>query len=780
VRWAAGLLAALSLVGLVALAALAGPLVPVAVATPARESESPVDKVLILSLPTLDWALVAEEQPPALTDLLARSALASLSVRTIGPRTSLDEGYATLGAGARAVGAGEGTTLVPDGEVSPPFVASLPEVRASNRALEYGAQPGVLGQALAASGRAGAVVANADVLSPGGAREPHREAALAMMDDQGRVGAGTVGPELSVEDLSVPGSLRTEVEATAAAFSQAWSRADVVLLEASDLARTSLSPASEGWHDQARREALARADELIGAVLDDIDLERHSVVVVAPVSGRPEGDGLTVAALAGPGVDPGLATSASTSRAGYVTLSDVAPTVLAALGLDVPVAMIGTPINEEPGEAGGSGGTAASGFEERIQRLVTADEVASFRDDATGPFSVAFIIFQLLTYGFAAAALAWWPRLAPVVGFAALITLAQPSLTFLSGLVRYDTLGVVGYVLALFGGGALLAGVALALARASAPLTGRARPLVAPLLLVGLTLVVLVGDIVAGGSLQLDTVFGYSPIVAGRFSGYGNLAFAMVSMAALVVVTGGWAVAALVQDRQVPRPRQGWLAGAAMVFVAVVVADGHPAFGADVGGVLALVPAALVALVLLSGARVRLGQGIAIAGATVVVVAAFAAADLARPAAERTHVGRFAAQVLDGGDGVAMVIERKIEANLSLLFSSVWALVIPFALAFLVFLVRRRRGILRRLEAEVPGLWAGVVAGLVLAVLGGALNDSGVAIPAMMLGVLLPYVTVLALNLGSSYPPDPGAPAPARASSPDPEHPPTVAARPGP
>ncbi len=701
-------------------------------------------------MPALDWGLVHEEQPPALIGLLERSAVASLSVRTVGPATSLAEGYATVGAGSRAGGGDEGV-LVSPGQVSPPVVADVDEVLEANRTLGYGAEPGALGRVLAASGRRAAVVANADVFGPGGERRLHREAALALMDPQGKVDAGTVGPELTFEDPSVVGGLRADVEATRAAFSAAWSTADVVLLEASDLARADLAAdpaagmAGEAGEsgDGARRQALSRADTLLGSVLDQVDLNRHAVVVMAPVSGQVGRDGVTVFAVAGPGVTPGLATSASTNRLGYVSLTDVAPTVLTSLGQAVPASMIGAPVNGD-----GRGQAGSSAFEE----LAVVGDVASFRDEATGPVSVAFVVFQLLTFALAAAALAWWPRLVPVVAFLALMTLALPSLTFLSGLVRYDRLGVVGYVLALFAGGAILAATALALARATAARTGAARPLVAPLLLVGLTLAVLVGDILVGGPLQLNTVLGYSPIVAGRFTGYGNLAFALVSMAALVVVTGGWAVAALIQGTRIPRPRVAWLAGVAVVLAVVVVADGHPELGTDVGGVLALVPAALVVVFLLGGARVRLGHALAITAATVAVVAGFAAVDLARPVAERTHVGRFAAQVLDGGDGVALVIERKIDANLSLLSSSVWTLVIPVALAFFVFLVRRRRGFLRRLEAEVPGLRACLVAALVLAVLGGALNDSGVAVPAMMLAVLLPYLTVLAVRPPSSLP----------------------------
>jgi hypothetical protein len=105
--------------------------------------------------------------------------------------------------------------------------------------------------------------------------------------------------------------------------------------------------------------------------------------------------------------------------------------------------------------------------------------------------------------------------------------------------------------------------------------------------------------------------------------------------------------------------------------------------------------------------------------------------------------------VLDGGAGVGTVLERKLDANLSLLFSSVWALIIPVALVFLAFLVRRGPSVVRQLEAALPGLRALLIGSLVLAVLGGGLNDSGVAVPAMMLGVLLPYLTVLALALAS-------------------------------
>lgn len=708
--------------------------------------EASAEKVLLFSMPTLSWQTVLDERPPVLTELLERSAVASLSVRTIGPRTSLGEGYATAGAGNRAATAGEDAVVVASRAPGVGVVVTgLEALEAANEAEGFGTRPGALGEALASADRRTGVVANADVRLPGGIERPHREAALAVMDAGGVVATGSVSPDLSVDDRTAPGGRRSDVGATATAFSAAWDGADVVLVEASDLARLDLEASATGAPPagSVRRTAVARADELLGAVLDEVDLARHAVVVVAPTSGRPDGETLTVTSLAGPGVVPGVATSASTNRPGYVTLSDIAPTTLQALGVEAPASMNGLAM-----ASSGGGPPSATVFAD----LAADNEIATFRDQATGPFSVAFIVFQILTYALAVAALTRWPRLRPPVSFLALVTLAQPSLTFLSGLVRYDRLGVVGYVVAVFLAGALLAAGALGVARLTAGQAGPARPLVAPLLLVALTLVVLVVDILAGGSLQLSTVFGYSPIVAGRFSGYGNLAFALVSMAALVVVTGTWAGAGLRHEEDPSAPRAAprrWLVAAGVVLVVVVVADGHPALGSDVGGVLALVPAALVVLLLLAGARVRWAQAIAIAGAAVMALAVFAAIDLARPPGRQTHIGRFAAQVLDGGAGVGTTLERKLGANLSLLSSSVWTFVIPVALAFLIFLVWRRQNVLLQLEASLPGFRALLVSGAVLAILGGGLNDSGVAVPAMMLGVVLPYVTVLAMALGT-------------------------------
>jgi hypothetical protein len=719
----------------------------------AAEGAHDVRRVLIVSYPTLTWERLRATAPPTLVGLLRKGAVASTSLRTIGPTTSPGEGYVTMGAGNRA-GVEDGVAGL---ALSPPAAyegdsakqvferrcgcssdganvlqVGMPRVTKLNDRYLYGAEPGALADALKEAGHKTAVVANADEEFGTVGDGVHREAALAMVDGEGRVPYGSVAPNLVMKDPTAPFGVRTDPKAATEAVRASWHGADVVLLEMSDLARVEAytSVASDDAIEAERAVAMARADELLERVLRDIDLARDLVIVIGP-NGPRGGAQLSVTGIVGRGVKPGLARSATTRRPKFVTLPDVAPTVLDAFGIELPDSMAGTPITS----AGGGTPTDAT-----FADLQHDNVVARFRDRATGPISATFVIFQVLVYGFAALALTKWRRTRRLVSFLALITLAQPPLAFASRLVPYQDLTIVGYVAAFFAAGAVLAGLAQWVGGRIGRHLGDAAVMVPPLLLVGLSLLTLLVDVVLGSPLQINTVFGYSPTVAGRFAGWGNLAFALVASTVIVLATGLWGMAVLEG-----RKGRTWLAG--LLLAVVVVADGLPSLGADVGGVLALVPAGAVVVLLLSGRTVDVKRLVLIAVGTVVVLSGFAAFDLTRPADKRTHLGRIASKVLDAdGGGLATVIQRKLNANISILTSSIWTWIIPVAILFFGFLVWRRTGLLRSLEERLPGLRACLVGALVAGFLGFALNDSGVAVPAMMLAVVLPYVTYLVVR----------------------------------
>ena len=217
----------------------------------------------------------------------------------------------------------------------------------------------------------------------------------------------------------------------------------------------------------------------------------------------------------------------------------------------------------------------------------------------------------------------------------------------------------------------------------------------------------LVLDVVAGAPLQLASLAGYSPIVAGRFVGFGNLAFAIFGTAALLCHRGPGvrAVAPHVSGSSSPS-----------LAVLAVVVDGAPALGSDFGGVLALVPAFGTLGILATGRRMSWTRLAGLFGVGVVVVGVIAFLDYLRPEEDRSHLGRFVDSLVSGD--AASIVQRKIEANLSLLTTSVLTLMVPLVLVFLAFLVRRPSGLLPWTFVRVPTLRSGLLAVLVLGVVG--------------------------------------------------------------
>ena len=235
----------------------------------------------------------------------------------------------------------------------------------------------------------------------------------------------------------------------------------------------------------------------------------------------------------------------------------------------------------------------------------------------------------------------------------------------------------------------------------------------------GFVAAVVLVDLLTGAHLQLSSVAGYSPLVAGRFAGIGNVAFGVLAAAVLLAASASRRAVVI----------------AAIGLVAVAV-DGAPSFGSDVGGVLALVPAFVLLAMLRTGTRVTLSR-LALAGAgAAAVVTAFALADFARPAGDRTHLGRFVQDVVDGTAGE--VLSRKAGAVLDLLLRSPVTALLPLVVAAAVYLVVRPPAPLAAAFAAAPDWRHGLLAVGMASALGFALNDSGAAVPALAICVALP------------------------------------------
>ena len=430
---------------------------------------------------------------------------------------------------------------------------------------------------------------------------------------------------------------------------------------------------------------------------------------------------LHVALAAGPAFEPGALTSASTRRAPYVQLVDVAPTVLSLVGVEPPPSMTG--------QVWRSVGGAPTPRE-----LADLALTAVVHKAVTVPFFVLLLATQL---GLVLAAL--WCRRPDLAELVALGGVAALGASYVANLVPWWRSPLPLLTLS----AAVLVVSTLVVAAATWPLifrrswgTRRAHPpdtedqrrVVSPAGVVcGFTAGVVLLDLVTGAHLQMSSVAGYSPLVAGRFAGLGNVAFGVLAAAVLLAVAA-----------------TGRALVAAAVGVLSVVVVGAPPWGSDVGGVLALVPAFVLLVLRLSGRRVTLARllGAGVAGA--LVVAAFAFADWSRPASDRTHLGRFVQDVLDGTAGT--LLRRKAEAVLGLLVASPVTALLPLVVAAAVYLVVRPPDPLAAAFHRAPAWRDGLLATGLASAVGFAINDSGAAVPAMAVVVALPATVAVVLR----------------------------------
>jgi hypothetical protein len=448
----------------------------------------------------------------------------------------------------------------------------------------------------------------------------------------------------------------------------------------------SLREAGVESHLEVRRSALRRLSH------------RPEVLTIAIARPTGESDAPLPIGIAGRGFDGNL-TSDSTRMDGYVLSTDVAPTVLEWLGVDIPGEMSGQPIRSE-------GTVDPAEIESLAERM---DVISSRRGPVIGLPIVAWL---LLTLGVA------------LVGGA---VLARPAVRLLGLSIVYLPL------LLLVGAGlepgevaeALLVGLgAPALAVLTLALLSGYRALAAAS---AVTVLAYAVDVIAGSPLTSLSLLGPNPGLGVRFYGIGN---ELEALLAVLVVAGtgaglaGFAMRASVRSAAVTFVVSGLLA-------AFVFAAGR--FGADVGAAIVFPVGAAVAAVAIAG-RGRWPIALAAIAAPVAVLALLALVDLLSGA--NAHLTR---SVLDaGGFGdLADVVQRRLQLSVRSFARPVLLVFLPVVLG-LSMLAYLRRDRLRAWLEGVPAMRAGLLGALAATAIGTLANDSG----ALLLEIGAAYLLV--------------------------------------
>ncbi|MBC9819972.1 hypothetical protein [Terrabacter sp. MAHUQ-38] len=674
------------------------------VPVPPTTQPKPGESLVVVGLEGLAWDDVSAADTPTLWGLLRDGSAASVSVKSLRLTTCPTDGWATVSAGEAAG---------PETGDQRPACTSLPSV--------------------AGDPAAGFRVIGFDALASA-SREAEFRAQLGLLGDSfaaAKTCIQAVGPGAGLAAATSDGKVAKYAPFQATTLVSDLAQCPVSIVDVGGIDATDPDP-------KRQVERINGIERRIDLVLDA--MPNGADLIVVGLADRDRQERLRLLTATGPHYGPGLLASASTRLSGVAQLSDITATILQRGGVQSSAAIGGRALSVVP-SPNNSESTAAS----KLTVLTDIDTKADAMHRIVAPFLVIWLsataLAMFVLWIVVRRARPWNQRLTRarvlrLVRLVGLVSSAMPASTFLANLVPWwrwstNTLVLTAMLLVLV----LVVSALLALACLKGPWSSSALgPLAA---MSAITAGVIGVDLLTGSHLQISSIFGLQPLVGGRFYGMGNVAFALYAAAVLLLCA---ALAHALVRREAPR-----LAVFAVVVIGgiALAVDVLPAWGADFGGPIALVPALGFLLMGVMGRRTSVRNLAFVVLAAGLVVGLVCYLDWRRPEADRSHPGRFLQTVIDGG--AWDVMSRKLFANISLAVHLPVLLVLVVLLMALVVLVVARPGVLgteplRRLLEEAPLMHRGLVSIIAMAVIGFLTNDSGAAIPPVAAIFTVPLV----------------------------------------
>lgn len=707
----------------------------------------PQKRIVVFSLPRLTWEALQKGNTPHIDSLISQGSVAAFSVKSLGIPAP-EKSYASLSAGMRATAPDKSSTnfLNPEERTGGQSAATIyanqrgkipfknpaalglgfeAVLRVNAKSLN-GAKVGLFSTVLTDHKKSVAVFGNADSCVTDSSSCDERSVAYFGSDVNGVVRYGEITRDLLKPTAgSVTQQLAMDNKVMSSSAQKSLKEHDVTVVECSDLERvdSQRTQTKQDISDNNFKKALSQCDDLIGDVMSHMSLSQDQMYVISPIAPRAS-DQTTIFIAAGKDIPKGYASSATTRVKGIVSIVDIAPTILESLNVPRPETMGDTLIEWKKSSQSNS---------QRESFLKNINDYAIARDnnvqEAAWFIAIFFVITALISL-IAFSRKGKWNSVAKYFCYSTismpLVTyLLQPAMVLINKPMRYIvTLAIISFI---FGAILML-------------ISSRWGIIKAMLCFMALNLAILFIDIVFGGRLQADSIFGNATIVAGRFAGWGNSTFAFVGICTLVSI-------AMLKEMTKHFDAKSTKKINALIIALlciVIVLDGAPYFGSDVGGVLALTPTAIIIGMFLYDKRVGLKTVLIAFFATVGTITVAALVDLARPTSERTHLGRFAQSLIEGHAWTT--IERKMNASIESFHRPELYVIVLVSIALIVFMFVNREKIFARMMRVYPGVKYLLVPGLVLGVLGTLLNDSGLSIPARMLVIAIPVIIILSVQ----------------------------------
>jgi len=679
-------------------------------------SQEDIGKAYFLVIDKLSIYDIDPDATPELHKLTSEGGVGLASSRTLRGRNTLDTSL-TIGAGniGRVYGKGilafnqdeylddrgqtaghlyQNLTGINPGQASC-LLVNLPEI--SNRIAEESVTtlPGAMGEVLRQNGFTVCLLGNGDT-----GTGKNRAAAVIAMDAKGQIPLGDIGSETVLSTIDSFLSRETNYYYLFEQVKRFESAADLLVVDLADLSR--LETADTAFPDialQEKQRRLKMIDVFVGQIAKRLDPSRDLLMVVSPSPASEQTrnkNNFTPVIAWGKGFTTGSLTSAATQRELVVANTDIAPTILQFFGLgDDTGTMIGRPIQVIPND---------QGVLAEAQQLSTQTSTVN---RLRVPLIKGYVLFQIIVILAAMAALFWMADLASLVK-PAMVALVMVPLVYLPlNMIPLSTDWM--YI-------ALAIVLTLLITILVMKLTG-SNAYKAFALTAALTVIALTADQITGSHLIQNSVLGYDPMAGARYYGIGN-EYMGILLGSSIALAGSF---------YQKYSQRGWLPVIALFFIFQSIIIGSPQLGANSDGMITAPAAFLVTLLLLGNLRIRPRTILLVLAGVAVVAAGFTVYDMTRPVELQTHIGRAANQILMGGWGEAWtIITRKLAMNIKLIGSTIWSWVFMVMLLALALLVYRPVGAMKQLRQDKPYIVKSLGGIITAALVGLAINDSGI------------------------------------------------------
>ncbi|MDK2822798.1 MAG: hypothetical protein PWP71_716 [Clostridia bacterium] len=665
---------------------------------------------------------------PHIHKLMEQGATGLMNIRTAG-RYNPASGYLTIGSGTRATVLGSGGQIFSfnetyEGEkagvvfenftgIKPSLnnilVLDLAQIIKENKKEDHEIIPGLLGEILKSKSVPVTVIGNADT-----PEEKNRLAGLIAMDTQGIVSGGNIGQSLVKKNTKSPFLVETDYEKLYEGFKQYKANGGLLIVHLGDTIRANSyhKYVSLERYQYFRKEALRKADEFIGKVIQDLDFSTDLLLLITPFpsfSGYSEKNLLTPFFMAGPGIKSGYAISATTRRQGVVANIDIAPTILSFFEQEVPQVMLGQPITSVK---------TNNVFEKLLQLNSQIKHTFVQRAYLIKPFVALQIIISLVFLLLVFLKKKWLSRTRPLI----LASMIVPLVLLILSIFSSDQLSSKYLWLIILT--AFLVVVTLSFRDT----------LYAVSFISLMTALGILVDLLRGAPLMKVSALGYDPIGGSRYYGLGN-EYMGVLIGSLII-----GLMAIIDRLRLQRWGH-YLTG--IIFFITFYLILSPSYGSNVGGTISAFGAFSVTLLLTLGVKIRLKHvGIIGLGLIAALIVLFLVISPHNPP---SHISKTVDLIKTGGiKSIFLIIARKLSMNYKLLKYTVWTRALLTSIAVIVALLYRPPYLLKKIFQKNNTLYYGFIGTGVGCLLALIFNDSGiVAAATMMIFIALPVMLLV-------------------------------------